>query len=104
MTVPITPAKHDHEGHERSFTVQVRTLAGHQLHEEVIDTEIVAALTTQAVVQFRERHELDDGHYALTLPRLGHTTALDPTSTLREAGVRKDDELVLINRAPHVDG
>jgi hypothetical protein len=43
-------------------------------------------VTTQAVVKFRERHELEEGHYALTLPRLGHTSALDPTATLHETG------------------
>lgn len=101
-----TTADHDHhaEPHERSYSIQIRTLAGHRQDEEVIGTELVAALTTQAVVHFRERHELDAGHYALTLPRLGHTGALDPTATLHEAGVRAHDELVLINRAPHVDG
>ncbi len=104
MTVPKAEQEHERKRHERSFTVEVRTLAGHRLREEVIDTEIVAALTKQSVVRFRERGELEEGRYALTLPRLGHTTALDPTSTLREAGVRAHDELVLISRAPHVDG
>lgn len=104
MTVPNAQIEHERKWHERSFTVQIRTLAGHRLREKVIDTELVAALTTRAVVKFRKRGELDEGRYALTLPRLGHTTALDPTSTLREAGVRVHDELVLINRAPHVDG
>jgi hypothetical protein len=98
---------HDHhhgEHHESSFTIEIRTLAGHRLSEEVIGTELVAAAATQAVVQFRERNELAESHYALTLPRLGHTSALDPTATLHEAGVRAHDELVLISRAPHVDG
>jgi hypothetical protein len=104
MTTTTAEGGHDTERHERSFSIQVRTLAGHRQDEEVIGTELVAALTTQAVLQFRERHELDEGHYALTLPRLGHTSALDPTATLHEAGVQPNDELVLISRAPHVDG
>lgn len=97
------PAEH-HEHHERSFTVEIRTLAGHRLSTEVISSEVVAAVTTQAVVEFRERRELAEGHYALTLPRLGHASALDPTATLHDVGVREGDELVLISRAPHVDG
>jgi len=55
------PADHHGEDHERSFTIEIRTLAGHGLSEEVIGTELVAAVTTQAVVQFRERNELAEG-------------------------------------------
>lgn len=86
------------------FLVQVRTLAGHRLAEHVTGAELVAALTTEAVSEFVRRHQLEAGDYALTLPRLGSTSALDPTATLAEAGVQPHDELVLISRAPHVDG
>lgn len=100
MTEDGRPVEHP----EHPFPVQVRTLAGHRLEENVAGTELIAALTTAAVNEFVRRHQLEAGDYALTLPRLGSTSALDPTATLAEAGVQPHDELVLISRAPHVDG
>lgn len=102
---------HDHHGHghghhEESFTITVKTLAGHKLPVEVIDSELVAAVAVEATIEFRAKRELaDDGaDYMLSLPRLGPEGKLDPSSTLVAAGVHAGDELLLISRAPHVDG
>lgn len=97
---------HGHEKHERSFTITVKTLAGHILPVEVIGSELVAAVALEATIEFRAKHELanDDATYALSLKRLGPSGSLDPTSTLLAAGVHAHDELLLISRAPHVDG
>ena len=98
---------HDEHGHhEQSFTITIKTLAGHKLSVEVIGSELVAAVAVEATIEFRANHELaDDGaDYALSLPRSGPGATLDPSSTLLAAGIRTHDELLLISRAPHVDG
>ena len=97
---------HNHGHHEKSFTIIIKTLAGHCLEIEVIGTELVAGVALEATVDFRAKHELadDDATYTLSLPRLGPTGKLDPNSTLRAAGIHAGDELVLISRAPHGDG
>ena len=97
---------HGHERHEKSFTIFVRTLAGHRLTMEVIGTELVAGVAIEATVDFRAKHELavDDATYTLSLPRTGPNGKLDPNATLISAGIHADDELVLISAAPHVDG
>ncbi|WP_298800777.1 hypothetical protein [Pseudonocardia sp. 73-21] len=104
-TSPVGPAAGHHGGgRDATFTVTIRTLAGHSTHERVHAADTVAALTTRAVSYFVARHELTVGDYALTVARLGTTANLDPTGTLAEVGVRAGDVLVLINRAPQVDG
>jgi hypothetical protein len=95
---------HDRAGRDTSFRVTVRTLAGHTDHEQVRSTDTVSELTTRMVGKFVARHQLNPGDYALTLPRLGSATNLDPTGTLAEVGVRAHDVLVLVSRAPQVDG
>jgi hypothetical protein len=102
-----TDHHHDqHDHHEESFTITVKTLAGHKLPVEVIDSELVAAVAVEATIEFRAKRELaDDGaDYMLSLPRLGPEGKLDPSSTLVAAGIHAGDELLLISRAPHVDG
>lgn len=98
--------QHGHQQHERSFTISVKTLAGHTLAIEVIGSELVAAVALEATIEFRAKHALanDDATYALSLPRTGPSGKLDPTSTLLSAGVCARDELLLISRAPHIDG
>lgn len=97
---------HDHGHHEESFTITVNTIAGHKLHLEVIGSELVAAVAVEATIEFRAKHELadDDAEYMLSLPRCGPEEKLDPSATLIDAGIHAGDELLLISRAPHVDG
>lgn len=83
--------------------VTVRTLAGHSRHEEVRPLDRVRNVTAESVRFFVRRGELAEGDYALTLPRLGDAE-LDPTGTVRDVGVVRDDVLVLVSRAPQVDG
>ena len=93
-------------GHRGShpFKVTVRTLAGHHVSETVKPGDTVAELTAEAVKHFVAKGELTAGDYALTLPRTGGEAELDPTATLRDAGVVEGDVLVLVNRKPQVDG
>ncbi|GAA4733800.1 hypothetical protein GCM10023328_11600 [Modestobacter marinus] len=95
-----TPAPQD----KHPFKVTVRTLAGHSRKETVKPTDTVREVTADAVKYFVHRGQLPEGGYALTLPRTGHQAELDPTATVRDAGIVEDDVLVLINRAPQVDG
>lgn len=97
---------HEHSHHEKSFTVVIKTIAGHKLHVEVIGSELVAAVAVEATIEFRAKGELanDNSEYLLSLPRTGPHGKLDPSSTLIDAGVHAGDELLLISRAPHVDG
>jgi hypothetical protein len=89
---------------DHPFRVTVRTLAGHSRREMVKPLETVSKATEDAVKYFVARGELTDGSYALTLPRTGGDAELDPTATLRDAGVVEDDVLVLVSRKPQVDG
>src|SRR5262245_38396564 len=97
---------HVADEHKESFKITIKTLAGHKVNVEVTGSEFVGAVTAAAVADFRRKHELpDDGaEYALTLPRNGPGSTLDPSSSLSDAGIHAHDELVLISRAPHVDG
>jgi hypothetical protein len=88
----------------KKFDVIIRTLAGHQLMEEVRATEKVGKLTNEASKEFEKKGQLGPGDYALTLPRLNADAELDPTSTLHDAGVVPNDVLVLVSRTPQVDG
>lgn len=88
----------------RPFKVTVRTLAGHHVAETVKPDDTVAELTAKAVKHFVAKGELVAGDYALTLPRTGGEAELDPTATLRDAGVVEGDVLVLVSRKPQVDG
>ncbi|MBW0110475.1 hypothetical protein I4I84_17255 [Pseudonocardia sp. KRD-182] len=88
---------------DRPFGVTVRTLAGHSRHDQVGPSDRVQEVTEDAVRFFVSRRELDAGPYALTLPRTGDTD-LDPTGTLADVGVVRDDVLVLVSRTPQVDG
>lgn len=96
----------EHGSYDKPFAVTIKTLAGHKLHLKVVGSDLVAAVAVEATVKFRARHQLaDDGaDYALSLPRSGPDGNLDPSSTLLAAGIHADDELLLISRAPHVDG
>jgi hypothetical protein len=100
------PEHHGDEHHEKSFTITIKTLAGHTLPVEVIGSELIAAVAIEATIEFRAKHELanDDATYTLSLPRTGPGGKLDPTSTLIAAGIHAGDELLLLSRAPHVDG
>ncbi len=115
MTTHDTPAdyhepeqrRHDGHGHhETSFTITIKTIAGHKLPFEVIGSELVAAVAVAATIEFRDKGELanDGSDYLLSLPRTGPEGKLDPSSTLIAAGIHAADELLLISRAPHVDG
>lgn len=88
---------------DRPFAVTVKTLAGHSRHDQVRPSERVQDVTAAAVRFFVSRRQLDDGPYSLTLPRLGGAD-LDPTGTLADVGVVRDDVLVLVSRTPQVDG
>ncbi len=88
---------------DHPFKVTVRTLAGHQHPDTVKPSDTVGALTVEAVKRFVSSGELEDGPYALTLPRSGDAE-LDPTASLRETGVVEGDVLVLLSRLPQVDG
>jgi hypothetical protein len=92
--------------HKESFKITIKTLAGHKVNIQVTGSELVGAVTAEAVADFRRKHELaDDGaEYALTLPRNGPVSTLDASSSLSDAGIQVHDELVLISRAPHIDG
>ena len=92
------------DGDNYPFKVTVRTLAGHHVGETVRPDEKVAELTARAVKHFVAKGELAAGDYALTLPRTGGEAELDPTATLRDAGVVEGDVLVLVNRKPQTDG
>ncbi len=86
------------------FKVTVRTLAGHHVAETVKPDDTVAELAAKAVKHFVAKGELVAGDYALTLPRTGGEAELDPTATLRDAGLVESDVLVLVSRKPQVDG
>lgn len=88
---------------DHPFRLTVRTLAGHAHDDTVNPSETVGALTAKSVKRFVSQGELAEGSYALTLPRSGDAE-LDPTASLRETGVVEGDVLVLLNRAPQVDG
>jgi hypothetical protein len=92
--------------HKESFKITIKTLAGHKVNVQVTGSEHVGSVAAEAVADFRRKHELaDDGaEYALTPSRNGPGSTLDPSSSLSEAGIHTHDELVLISRAPHVDG
>lgn len=94
---------HDAGRPGRPFTVTVKTLAGHSRHDQVRPSDRVQDVTEDAVRFFVHRRELEPGPYALTLPRAGDAD-LDPTGTLAEVGVIRDDVLVLVSRTPQVDG
>jgi len=107
MATDETRQAHHHDGHhEESFTITIKTLAGHKLPVEVIGSELVAAVAVEATIEFRAKGQLanDGSDYLLSLPRTGPDGKLDPSSTLNAAGIRAGDELLLISRAPHVDG
>jgi hypothetical protein len=96
--------KPDERESKHPIQVIVRTLAGHSRKDTVKPSDTVAEVTDDAVRYFVKKGQLTEGAYALTLPRTGSEAELDPTATLRDAGVVDDDVLVLINRAPQVDG
>lgn len=98
-----TQDAHAGERQDRPFTVTVKTLAGHSRHEQVRPSDRVQEVTDDAVRFFVHRGELTAGPYAMTLPRAGDAD-LDPTGTLAEVGVVRDDVLVLVSRTPQVDG
>jgi hypothetical protein len=100
--VQVRAEAHGHT--DRKFSVTIRNLAGHSLHEQVRGRDRVADVTAEAVRQFVARHQLAAGSYALTLPRLGSSANLDPTGTLADVGIREGDVLVLVSRDPQVDG
>ena len=104
MTHPATSKPSPGSPPDHPFHIVVRTLAGHSDKQTVKPSDIVAEVTHEAVTHFVSRGELVTGAYALTLPRSGSGAELDPTSTLHDAGVVAEDVLVLINRAPQVDG
>lgn len=105
-TNEMRQAHHDDGHHEESFTITIKTLAGHKLPVEVIGSELVAAVAVEATIEFRSKGQLanDGSDYLLSLPRTGPDGKLDPSSMLNAAGIRAGDELLLISRAPHVDG
>lgn len=106
MTTTPAPADRaaNRPGRDHPYSVTVRTLAGHSLHEQVRGSETVAELTAEAVAKFVRRGELTSGNYTLTLPRLGDSAGLDPTGSLSDVGVVAHDVLVLVSRDPQVDG
>ncbi|WP_424190732.1 hypothetical protein ACOBQX_07905 [Actinokineospora sp. G85] len=91
-------------GGNHPFKVTVHTLAGHRLIETVKPEDSVSEVTAKAIKVFGARGQLVPGDYALTLPRTGGEAELDPTASLRHAGVVAEDVLVLVNRKPQVDG
>jgi hypothetical protein len=93
----------EHGRRNKPLLVTVRTLAGHSRHEKVRPSDRVRDVTVESVQFFVRRGELAAGDYALTLPRLGDAE-LDPTGTIGDVGVVHDDVLVLVSRAPQVDG
>jgi hypothetical protein len=92
-----------HGPEDKPFSVTVRTLAGHSQHDKVRPSDRIQDVTAESVRFFVSRRELAQGDYALTLPRLGDAE-LDPTGTIGDVGVIHDDVLVLVSRAPQVDG
>ena len=62
------PAKADRD-RQNPFPITVRTLAGHNWHENVEPQTTIYELTREAVQHFVAKGELADGDYALTLPR-----------------------------------
>ena len=93
----------DHGPKDQPLPVTVRTLAGHTRHDKVRPSDRIQDVTAESVRFFVARRELAQGDYALTLPRLGDAE-LDPTGTIGDVGVVRDDVLVLVSRAPQVDG
>ncbi|WP_232661268.1 hypothetical protein [Pseudonocardia sp. TRM90224] len=88
---------------DRPLPVTVRTLSGHTHHDTVRASDRIRDVTVESVRIFVARGELAEGDYSLTLPRLGDAE-LDPTGTIGEVGVVRGDVLVLVSRAPQVDG
>lgn len=87
---------------DHPFKVTARTLAGFEHVETVKPDDIVYQLTDKAVAYFESKGELVPGNYEIV--PLNGTAALDPTSTLRAAGVTDGAVLVLKNREPQMDG
>jgi hypothetical protein len=89
---------------DHPIKITVRTMAGHSRKETVKPDDRVAELTDDAVKHFVNQGDITEGKYALTLPRLSSEAELDPTATVRDAGIIEGDVLVLVSRKPQTDG
>jgi len=100
-----THAEGNANGHDNHpFKITIRTMAGHNRLETVKPNDRVAEIVEDAVKHFATRGDITAGEYALTLPRATGEAELDPTATLRDAGVVEGDVLVLVSRKIQVDG
>ena len=77
-------------GHAHTFTLRV--------HDRVDKT------TRELVTYFTRQHLLDDGDYGLALVRGDVAQPLQEAARLEDYGVVDGDILVLVNKAPQVDG
>jgi hypothetical protein len=93
-----------HTTRPETITVTVRTAAGTPHPFEVRTNERVDKLVRAAVRYFVGAGQLAAGEYGLALIRDGRAEDLADAARLDDYGVVEGDVLVLIAKAPQVDG
>jgi Fe2+ transport system protein FeoA len=93
-----------HATRPETITVTVRTPAGTPHSFEVRGNERVDKVVRAAVRYFVQAGQLAAGEYGLALIRDGRAEDLADAARLEDYGVVEGDVLVLITKAPQVDG
>lgn len=72
---------------------------------EFDEDSTVAEARDAALAHFIAEHQMETGEYDLARIHKGEALPpLDPSATLKDAGVKKHDRLVLVPKEPQVDG
>jgi hypothetical protein len=93
-----------HATRPEMITVTVRTPAGTPHPFEIRGNERVDKVVRAAVRYFVQAGQLAAGEYGLALIRDGRAEDLADAARLEDYGVVEGDVLVLITKAPQVDG
>ncbi len=102
MTASAASAAHDKA--DKHVDVTVRTPAGHTAPFKFKSNERADKVVRVAVDQFVLQGQLAAGDYSLAVVRDGDAVDLADAGRLDDYGIVDGDVLVLISKAPQVDG
>lgn len=99
-----TRASAAHDKGDKQLDVTVRTPAGHSAPFTFKANERADKVVRVAVAEFVSQGQLDDGDYSLAVVRNGQAVDLADAGRLDDYGIVDGDVLVLISKAPQIDG